>query len=156
MTDLTLIETGGTLTVGNGATGSALTNTGTLQAAGNLTVNVAGLAYNQAKVVSNSPTDGRDLGKAYDATTATSASVSTVENKISVDETQLGLIRSTAGAVTIQAANTINEADIEAVRQVAQHNPNVVAMLVMLVTMFPILGAYYLTRGGGETAGGGK
>ncbi len=27
---------------------------------------------------------------------------------------------------------------------------NVVAMLVMMVTMLPILGAYYLTRGGGE------
>ena len=29
---------------------------------------------------------------------------------------------------------------------------NVVAMLVMLVTMFPILGAYYLTRGGESVA----
>ena len=33
---------------------------------------------------------------------------------------------------------------------------NVVAMLVMLVTMLPILGAYYLTRGGDSVAGGGK
>ena len=33
---------------------------------------------------------------------------------------------------------------------------NVVAMVVFLATFFPILGAYYLTRGGGETAGGGK
>src|SRR5439155_544342 len=32
---------------------------------------------------------------------------------------------------------------------------NVVAMLVMLVTMFPILGAYYLTRGGESVAGSG-
>ena len=33
---------------------------------------------------------------------------------------------------------------------------NVVAMVVFAVTILPILGAYYLTRGGGETAGGGK
>ncbi|MBS0123305.1 ABC transporter permease [Thetidibacter halocola] len=33
---------------------------------------------------------------------------------------------------------------------------NVVAMMVVLVTFLPILGAYYLTRGGSETAGGGK
>jgi len=33
---------------------------------------------------------------------------------------------------------------------------NVVAMVVVLVTFLPILGAYYLTRGGGETAGEGK
>ena len=33
---------------------------------------------------------------------------------------------------------------------------NVVAMVVFLTTFFPILGAYYLTRGGHETAGGGK
>ena len=33
---------------------------------------------------------------------------------------------------------------------------NVVAMLVMLVTMLPILGAYYLTRGGESVAGNGK
>jgi putative spermidine/putrescine transport system permease protein len=29
-------------------------------------------------------------------------------------------------------------------------------MLVMLVTMLPILGAYYLTRGGESVAGSGK
>ena len=106
-----LIQTGGTLTVGNGATGSALTNTGTLQAAGALSVNVAGLAYNQAKLLSGN-TAGRDLGNAYNGTT--SASTATVENNLSVDEAQLGLIRSTGSTVTIQAANTINEADIEA------------------------------------------
>ena len=33
---------------------------------------------------------------------------------------------------------------------------NVVAMVVFLATFVPILAAYYLTRGGGETAGGGK
>lgn len=33
---------------------------------------------------------------------------------------------------------------------------NVVAMVVFLTTFFPILGAYYLTRGGSDTAGGGK
>jgi putative spermidine/putrescine transport system permease protein len=33
---------------------------------------------------------------------------------------------------------------------------NVVAILVFVATFFPILAAYYLTRGGGETAGGGK
>ncbi len=33
---------------------------------------------------------------------------------------------------------------------------NVVAMFVVLITFLPILGAYYLTRGGEETAGGGK
>jgi putative spermidine/putrescine transport system permease protein len=33
---------------------------------------------------------------------------------------------------------------------------NVVAMVVFLTTFFPILAAYYLTRGGAETAGGGK
>ena len=33
---------------------------------------------------------------------------------------------------------------------------NVVALLVMLVTMLPILAAYYLTRGGDEVAGGDK
>ncbi|THD71552.1 ABC transporter permease [Thalassobius vesicularis] len=33
---------------------------------------------------------------------------------------------------------------------------NVVAMIVVLVTFLPILGAYYLTRGGTETAGGSK
>ena len=33
---------------------------------------------------------------------------------------------------------------------------NVVAMLVMLVTMLPILGAYYLTKGGEGVAGSGK
>ena len=33
---------------------------------------------------------------------------------------------------------------------------NVVALLVMLVTMLPILAAYYLPRGGDEVAGGGK
>ncbi len=33
---------------------------------------------------------------------------------------------------------------------------NVVAMIVVLVTFLPILGAYYLTRGGTDTAGGGK
>ena len=33
---------------------------------------------------------------------------------------------------------------------------NVVAMVVFLATFVPILGAYYLTRGGSETAGGGK
>ncbi|SON58043.1 Inner membrane ABC transporter permease protein YdcV [Hartmannibacter diazotrophicus] len=33
---------------------------------------------------------------------------------------------------------------------------NVVAMVVVLVTFLPILGAYYLTREGGETAGAGK
>jgi putative spermidine/putrescine transport system permease protein len=33
---------------------------------------------------------------------------------------------------------------------------NVVAMVVFAVTFFPILAAYYLTRGGSETAGGGK
>ncbi|MEO8243227.1 MAG: ABC transporter permease [bacterium] len=33
---------------------------------------------------------------------------------------------------------------------------NVVAMVVFLATFFPILAAYYLTRGGSETAGGGK
>ncbi len=33
---------------------------------------------------------------------------------------------------------------------------NVVAMVVVLATFLPILGAYYLTRDGAETAGGGK
>ena len=33
---------------------------------------------------------------------------------------------------------------------------NVVAMVVFLATFLPILGAYYLTRGGSETAGAGK
>jgi putative spermidine/putrescine transport system permease protein len=33
---------------------------------------------------------------------------------------------------------------------------NVVAMVVVLLTFLPILAAYYLTRGGSETAGGGK
>jgi putative spermidine/putrescine transport system permease protein len=33
---------------------------------------------------------------------------------------------------------------------------NVVAMVVVIVTFLPILGAYYLTRGGSETAGSGK
>jgi putative spermidine/putrescine transport system permease protein len=33
---------------------------------------------------------------------------------------------------------------------------NVVAMVVVIVTFLPILGAYYLTRGGTDTAGGGK
>jgi len=33
---------------------------------------------------------------------------------------------------------------------------NVVAMIVVLVTLLPILGAYYLTRGTGEVAGQGK
>jgi len=33
---------------------------------------------------------------------------------------------------------------------------NVVAMVVFIATFIPILIAYYLTRGGGETAGGGK
>ncbi len=33
---------------------------------------------------------------------------------------------------------------------------NVVAMVVFIATFFPILAAYYLTRGGSETAGGGK
>ena len=33
---------------------------------------------------------------------------------------------------------------------------NVVAMVVFAATFLPILGAYYLTRGGGETAGAGK
>ena len=33
---------------------------------------------------------------------------------------------------------------------------NVVAMVVFAATFFPILAAYYLTRGGSETAGGGK
>jgi len=33
---------------------------------------------------------------------------------------------------------------------------NVVAMVVVIVTFLPILGAYYLTRRGSETAGGGK
>ena len=33
---------------------------------------------------------------------------------------------------------------------------NVVAMVVFIATFFPILIAYYLTRDGGETAGGGK
>ncbi|KQT52886.1 MULTISPECIES: ABC transporter permease [unclassified Aureimonas] len=33
---------------------------------------------------------------------------------------------------------------------------NVVAMMVVLVTFLPILAAYFLTRDGGETAGGGK
>jgi putative spermidine/putrescine transport system permease protein len=33
---------------------------------------------------------------------------------------------------------------------------NVVAMLVVLVTLLPILAAYYLTRGGEDVAGGGK
>ena len=110
-----LIQASGTLTVGNSAgsaaAGSALTNTGTLQAAGALTVNVAGLAYNQAKLLPGS-TVGRDLGYAYNGTT--SNSTSTTEDKLSVDESQLGLIRSTGGTVTIKAANTINEADIEA------------------------------------------
>jgi len=33
---------------------------------------------------------------------------------------------------------------------------NVVAMVVVLVTFLPILGAYYLTREGGEAAGRGR
>ena len=33
---------------------------------------------------------------------------------------------------------------------------NVVAMFVVIVTFLPILGAYYLTRDGAETAGAGK
>ena len=33
---------------------------------------------------------------------------------------------------------------------------NVVAMIVFIATVIPILIAYYLTRGGSETAGGGK
>jgi putative spermidine/putrescine transport system permease protein len=33
---------------------------------------------------------------------------------------------------------------------------NVVAMVVVLVTLLPILGAYYLTRGGDDTAGPGR
>jgi putative spermidine/putrescine transport system permease protein len=33
---------------------------------------------------------------------------------------------------------------------------NVVAIVVFAATFLPILAAYYLTRGGGETAGGGK
>lgn len=33
---------------------------------------------------------------------------------------------------------------------------NVVAMVVVLVTLLPILGAYYITRNGSDTAGGGK
>ncbi|MNH43047.1 Inner membrane ABC transporter permease protein YdcV [compost metagenome] len=33
---------------------------------------------------------------------------------------------------------------------------NVVALSVMLLTMIPILGAYYLTKGGESVAGSGK
>ena len=33
---------------------------------------------------------------------------------------------------------------------------NVVAMVVVLITLLPILGAYYPTRGGEETAGQGR
>ena len=33
---------------------------------------------------------------------------------------------------------------------------NVVAMVVVLVTLLPILGAYYLTRGTDQVAGQGK
>ena len=33
---------------------------------------------------------------------------------------------------------------------------NVVAMVVVLATFLPILGAYYLTRAGSDTAGSGK
>jgi putative spermidine/putrescine transport system permease protein len=33
---------------------------------------------------------------------------------------------------------------------------NVVAMVVVIVTFLPILAAYYLTRGGTDTAGSGK
>ena len=106
-----LIESAGTLTVGNGAVGSALTNTGTVQAKNDLAINVAGLAYNKASIASETA-QGRALGKAY--ASGASASTSTFEKTLNVDETQLGLIKSTAGGVSITAANTINEADIEA------------------------------------------
>jgi putative spermidine/putrescine transport system permease protein len=33
---------------------------------------------------------------------------------------------------------------------------NVVAIVVFVTTFVPVLAAYYLTRGGSETAGGGK
>jgi putative spermidine/putrescine transport system permease protein len=33
---------------------------------------------------------------------------------------------------------------------------NVVAIIVFVTTFVPVLAAYYLTRGGSETAGGGK
>ena len=44
----------------------------------------------------------------------------------------------------------------ELVRPRQRPETNVVAMVVVVVTFLPILGAYYLTRGGEETAGGGK
>lgn len=104
------LQSAASLTIGDGTNGSELINTGSLIATDDVLINVAGLAYNKATVTGSTPE--RNLGTAYDG--STSASSATYENKLTVDEAQLGWIQSKAGDVTIQAANTINEADIEA------------------------------------------
>ena len=46
--------------------------------------------------------------------------------------------------------------DLDAVRQLAENNKNVVAVFVIAVTFIPILLAFYLTRDTHEVAGSGK
>ncbi|MDB9958723.1 filamentous hemagglutinin N-terminal domain-containing protein, partial [Oceanospirillaceae bacterium] len=106
------IESAGIMTIGD-ASNAELTNTGTLKAAGNLNIDIGtGTAINQAAITSS--TNDRNLGRLYDPITQTSASSDTYEQLHSVDVAQIGLISSTAGDITVSAANFVNEADVSA------------------------------------------
>lgn len=106
-----IVDSAGTLTVGNGSSSSNLTNTGTLQSVGNLNVYVGGTLYNQAVVASTQ--DGRNVGKLYDSSAETSAAVDTIEQALLINDAQIGLI-TTEGNLTLKAALTINEGDLVA------------------------------------------
>ena len=106
------IESAGIMTIGD-ASNAELTNTGTLKAAGNLNIDIGtGTAINKAAITSS--TNDRNLGRLYDPITQTSASSDTYEQLNSVNVAQIGLISSTAGDITVSAANFVNEADVRA------------------------------------------
>ena len=106
------VESAGILTVGDGSN-SNFTNTGTIKAAGNISLNLgAGVALNQAGFTAN--TSGRNLGSLYDETNKTSAGSDTYEAINGVDTSQIGLIKSTGGDVIVSAANFVNEGEVGA------------------------------------------
>ena len=101
------VESAGTLQVGSGNT-ATLTNTGLLQASAAVTINVGstGLALNKATIASTG--NGRDLG------IEEGGSTHTYEQTLSVDETQIGAIRSTGSTISVTAGNFINEGEVSA------------------------------------------
>ena len=112
LTNRAQVSSAGTLSIGDGASGSSLLNTGSFESVGTLTVDLDGQLYNQAVI--SATVAGRNLGRVYDESTFTSALTDTVEDELTIDSSQLGSLMSSAGDLSITAASVVNEGALSA------------------------------------------